>query len=107
MRSLAETRRGARGTKVVSGWREILDDPTIPIVVELAGGVEDPLPLIREALTRKKHVITANKALLSVHGRELFALAGRERRRAEIRGRRLRRHSHHQGPAGKASWATG
>jgi homoserine dehydrogenase len=63
------------GTRVVAGWQQILDDPHIPIVVELAGGAEAPLPLIREALTRGKHVITANKALLAVHGRELFALA--------------------------------
>jgi homoserine dehydrogenase len=75
VRNADRPRAVAAGTRVVSGWREILDDPTIPIVVELAGGVEDPLPLIREALTRGKHVITANKALLSVHGRELFALA--------------------------------
>jgi homoserine dehydrogenase len=75
VRNASRPRAVAAGTRVVSGWREILDDPTIPIVVELAGGVEDPLPLIREALTRGKHVITANKALLSVHGRELFALA--------------------------------
>jgi len=62
-------------TRVVSGWREILDDPSIPIVVELVGGAEAPLPLVREALARGKHVITANKAMLSAHGKELFALA--------------------------------
>jgi homoserine dehydrogenase len=48
----------------------------VPIIVELAGGADAPLPLIREALARGKHVITANKALLSAHGRELLALAG-------------------------------
>jgi homoserine dehydrogenase len=76
VRDAARPRRVGPNTRVVSGWREILDDPTIPIIVELAGGVEEPLPLIREALARKKHVITANKALLSAHGRELFTLAG-------------------------------
>jgi len=69
-------RRVGPGTRVVSGWQEILDDPSVPIVVELAGGADAPLPLIREALARGKHVITANKALLSAHGRELLALAG-------------------------------
>ena len=64
------------GTRVVAGWKEILDDPSVPIVVELAGGADAPLPLVREALTRGKHVITANKALLSAHGQELLALAG-------------------------------
>ena len=58
--------RSGPGTRVVQGWQEIVDDPDVPIVVELAGGVDNPLPLIREALTREKHVITANKALLSV-----------------------------------------
>ena len=64
------------GTRVVAGWKEILDDPSVPIVVELAGGADAPLPLVREELTRGKHVITANKALLSAHGQELLALAG-------------------------------
>jgi homoserine dehydrogenase len=76
VRDASRKRRVGPGTRVISGWKEILDDPSVPIVVELAGGVDAPLPLIREALTRKKHVITANKALLSAHGRELLALAG-------------------------------
>jgi homoserine dehydrogenase len=63
------------GTRVVRGWREILDDPDVPIVVELAGGAEAPLPLVSEALRRGKHVITANKAMLSAHGKELLELA--------------------------------
>ncbi|MGD0725195.1 MAG: homoserine dehydrogenase [Spirochaetia bacterium] len=76
VRDASRKRRVGPGTTVVSGWREILDDPSVPIVVELAGGADAPLPLIREALTRGKHVITANKALLSAHGKELLALAG-------------------------------
>jgi homoserine dehydrogenase len=63
------------GTRVVGGYREILEDPSIPIVVELIGGIDAPRDLIGGALARGKHVITANKALLSAHGRELFALA--------------------------------
>lgn len=76
VRDVSRKRRVGPGTRVVSGWREILDDDSVPIVVELAGGADAPLPLIREALTRGKHVITANKALLSAHGKELLALAG-------------------------------
>ena len=76
VRDASRKRPVGPGTRVVKGWQEILDDPTVPIVVELAGGADAPLPLIREALTRGKHVITANKALLSAHGRELLALAG-------------------------------
>ncbi|MGA2766447.1 MAG: homoserine dehydrogenase [Spirochaetia bacterium] len=63
------------GTRLVKGWEEILADKSVPIVVELAGGIDGPLALIREALSRGRHVITANKALLSAHGQELFALA--------------------------------
>ena len=76
VRDASRKRAVGPGTRVVAGWQEILDDPSVPIVVELAGGADAPLPLIREALTRGKHVITANKALLSAHGRELLALAG-------------------------------
>ena len=76
VRDATRKRAVGPGTRVVSGWREILEDPSVPIVVELAGGADAPLPLIREALSRGKHVITANKALLSAHGQELLALAG-------------------------------
>jgi homoserine dehydrogenase len=75
VRDASRERKVRPGTKVVQGWRQIVEDPDVPIVVELAGGVDNPLPLIRDCLRSKKHVITANKALLSVHGRELFALA--------------------------------
>jgi homoserine dehydrogenase len=75
VRDTGRSRAVGQGTRVVQGWKEILDDPSVPIVVELAGGAEAPLPLVREALMRKKHVITANKAMLSAHGQELFALA--------------------------------
>ena len=75
VRDVKKPRRVGPATRVVQGWQAILDDKDVPIVVELAGGAEVPVPLIREALMRKKHVITANKALLSAHGRELLALA--------------------------------
>jgi homoserine dehydrogenase len=75
VRDASRSRAVGPGTRVVAGWREILEDPDLPIVVELAGGAEAPLPLVREALARGKHVITANKAMLSAHGQELFALA--------------------------------
>ena len=75
VRDASRPRNVAPGTRVVQGWQAILDDNDLPIVVELAGGAEAPLPLVREALSRGKHVITANKALLSAHGRELLALA--------------------------------
>jgi homoserine dehydrogenase len=75
VRDASRKRRVGPGTRVIGGYREIVDDPSVPIVVELVGGIDVPYDLIREALRRGKHVITANKALLSARGRELFALA--------------------------------
>ncbi len=75
VRDPSRPRPVGQGTRVIRGWQEIVADSALPIVVELAGGIEGPLALIREALSRGKHVITANKALLSQHGQELFELA--------------------------------
>ena len=50
----------------------ILDNPEIDVIVELMGGVELPLYIIREALDRGKNVITANKFLLAEHGYALL-----------------------------------
>ena len=56
----------------------ILNDPGIDIVIELMGGYEPARSFILEALHNKKHVVTANKALLATHGNEIFATAGQE-----------------------------
>ena len=56
-------------------WREIVDDPAIDLVVELVGGTRAARDLVLAALDAGKHVVTANKALLAQHGREIFALA--------------------------------
>lgn len=58
-----------------SGIEPVLADPSLDAVIELAGGVEFPRTLIMRALDAGKHVITANKALLALHGPELFARA--------------------------------
>jgi homoserine dehydrogenase len=55
--------------------KEILDDEEIQVVVELIGGNEPAKSILLEAITRKKHVVTANKALLASDGMELFAAA--------------------------------
>jgi homoserine dehydrogenase len=55
----------------------LLDDPGIQIVVELIGGLEPARSFILRALSRGKHVVTANKALLAHHGPELFDEARR------------------------------
>src|SRR5262245_36484097 len=56
---------------------QIIDDPGIDIVVELIGGYEPAKELLLGAIARGKHVVTANKALLAVHGAELHAAARR------------------------------
>jgi homoserine dehydrogenase len=62
--------------RVVADAMEIIRDPAIEIVVELIGGVETARTLVLAAIAHGKHVVTANKALLAVHGTEIFAAAG-------------------------------
>ena len=63
---------------VVADARAVIADPTIDVVVELIGGYGIARTLVLEAIAAGKHVVTANKALLAVHGTEIFA-AARER----------------------------
>jgi homoserine dehydrogenase len=56
---------------------EIIEDPNIDIVVELIGGYEPAKELILAAISRGKHVVTANKALLASHGTEIHEAARR------------------------------
>jgi len=58
----------------------VLDDPEIDIVIELIGGLEPAREFILRALANGKHVVTANKALLATHGKELYAEAIRQGR---------------------------
>jgi homoserine dehydrogenase len=60
---------------VVSDARQIIANPDIDIVVELIGGYGIAKALVLEAIAAGKHVVTANKALLAVHGTEIFAAA--------------------------------
>lgn len=53
----------------------ILEDPEIDIVVELIGGIKPAKDFILKAIRNKKHVVTANKALLAKEGNEIFAEA--------------------------------
>lgn len=55
--------------------RDILDDESIDIVVELMGGLNPAYDLLRTALTRRKFVVTANKEVMAHHGHELLELA--------------------------------
>jgi len=61
--------------KVVADAREVIANPAIDIVIELIGGYGIAKALVMEAIAAGKHVVTANKALLAVHGTEIFAAA--------------------------------
>ncbi len=58
--------------------RALVADPAIDIVVELIGGYGIARELVMAAIENGKHVVTANKALLAVHGNEIFAAASRK-----------------------------
>ena len=63
------------GVAVVNDARAIIANPDIDIVIELIGGYGIAKTLVLEAIAAGKHVVTANKALLAVHGTEIFAAA--------------------------------
>ncbi len=71
-----------RGVKLSPGIlttdaRDVLHDPAIDVVLELIGGYGVAKQVILDAMARGKHVVTANKALLAVHGEEIFEAAAR------------------------------
>ena len=63
------------GVQVVNDARAVIANPEIDIVIELIGGYGVAKALVLEAIAAGKHVVTANKALLAVHGTEIFAAA--------------------------------
>jgi homoserine dehydrogenase len=63
------------GVQVVADARAVIANPDIDIVIELIGGYGIARQLVLEAIAAGKHVVTANKALLAVHGTEIFAAA--------------------------------
>ncbi len=58
-------------------YTEIINDPTIDIVIELIGGTTVAKNVVMEALAAGKHVVTANKALMATSGKEIMELAAR------------------------------
>jgi len=60
---------------ITTDGKSVVDDPSIAIVVELIGGEDAARDLVLAAIRNGKHVVTANKALLAVHGDEIFAAA--------------------------------
>ncbi|MDD3935015.1 homoserine dehydrogenase [Rhodoferax sp.] len=63
------------GVSVVDDARAVIANSDIDIVIELIGGYGVAKTLVLEAIAAGKHVVTANKALLAVHGTEIFAAA--------------------------------
>jgi homoserine dehydrogenase len=61
--------------KVVADARAVIANPDIDVVIELIGGYGIAKALVLEAIAAGKHVVTANKALLAVHGDEIFSAA--------------------------------
>ncbi|MDO8718450.1 MAG: homoserine dehydrogenase [Polaromonas sp.] len=66
------------GVQVVDDARKVIANPEIDVVIELIGGYGIARALVLEAIEAGKHVVTANKALLAVHGTEIFAAAQRK-----------------------------
>ena len=63
------------GVTVVADGFDVINNPDIDIVIELIGGYGIAKTLVMAAIAAGKHVVTANKALLAVHGTEIFAAA--------------------------------
>jgi homoserine dehydrogenase len=64
-----------RPSLLTTDVRSVLEDESIEIVVELIGGEEPARTFVLDAISRGKHIVTANKALLAAHGDELFDAA--------------------------------
>lgn len=66
---------GTEGIKLSSDPFQVVNDPEIDVVVELIGGETIAKELVLQAISNRKHVVTANKALIALHGNEVFSLA--------------------------------
>ncbi len=65
----------SNGVPIVSDWRQIVNADDVDIVVEVIGGTTTAMDVVRTSLENGKAVVTANKALIALHGETLFALA--------------------------------
>ncbi|HAS51862.1 MAG TPA: homoserine dehydrogenase [Gammaproteobacteria bacterium] len=74
-RNLDTTTANIAGMTLTGEALEVVDDPTVSIIVELMGGYEPARSLVLRALANGKHVVTANKAMIARHGNEIFAAA--------------------------------
>lgn len=70
---------GIDAAKLTTDPWEIIRNPEIDVIVEVMGGIENTKEYILEALSRGKHIVTANKDLMALHGREILARASEQR----------------------------
>lgn len=75
VRDIKKKREGIDESLLTDQWKEIVEDETIDIVIEVMGGIEPARTYILEALKAKKNVVTANKDLIAEHGHELLDAA--------------------------------
>lgn len=80
VKRISDSRICADGTiTITEDAFEVVNNPQIEVILELIGGTTLAKELVMTALNNKKHVITANKALIATHGNELLALAKNNR----------------------------
>jgi homoserine dehydrogenase len=78
VRNLEKAAKKVEDASVLTNrWEEIIQDETIEVVIEVMGGMEPARTYIMEALEAGKHVVTANKDLVAVDGKELLDMAGK------------------------------
>jgi homoserine dehydrogenase len=75
VRNLSAPRENISSHLLTTDAESIVTDPSIDIIIEVMGGIEPARTLLLTAISQKKSVITANKALLAKHGAELFEAA--------------------------------
>ena len=76
LRSLDKLRQIDLPTNIIeTNLESIVNDPSIDIIVELLGGLEPAKSLILKAIENKKHIVTANKAVMALYGDEIYKKA--------------------------------
>ena len=75
VRTQGKNLAGSLGIDTTDDPSAVVNNPTIDIVCEMMGGEQPALDLIMQAIKNGKHVITANKALIAIHGNAIFAAA--------------------------------
>src|SRR5690242_1190682 len=63
------------GIRITDRLEDLVEDPEVEIIIEVAGGIDRILSPIKTAVSRGKHIVTANKEMIARHGAEIFELA--------------------------------